>query len=444
MQKCDILVRNVRVLTPQYNIADDQYIAICDNKIVAVGNDSQCLFASDTVIRGNGKLAMPGLVDSHVHACQYLLRGRLADEYPMVWTRILVPFESSLTERECYISGKLTYLQQIKSGITTGIEAGGNHMHSVAEAAIESGIRAVLTRSTMDQGAFIPASWQQTWKECISRTEALYRDYNGAGDGRLQVWYAMRQIMSCSPALLEAIAARSAELGVGVHAHLAEHKDEISYCLQNFKKRPIEVLEQFGLANERLVCAHNVLLSERDMDLLAQCGARLCHCPRANLGNHGIPKTPALLNRGISIGIGSDGASGCNLDLFEELRLLRFTVQASQGLAIFDPVVLTIKELLNMLIWGGARAARMEDQIGRIQEGYLADIILINVMQPHIWPTSSLINVLVEGVRASDVTDSIINGKVVMRNREVLTLDEEKILHEAETYRQEIFSRINV
>ena len=115
MQKCDILVRNVRVLTPQYDIADDQYIAICDNKIVAVGNDSQCLFASDTVIRGNGKLAMPGLVDSHVHACQYLLRGRLADEYPMVWTRILVPFESSLTERECYISGKLTYLQQIKS-----------------------------------------------------------------------------------------------------------------------------------------------------------------------------------------------------------------------------------------------------------------------------------------------------------------------------------------
>ena len=176
MQKCDILVRNVRVLTPQYDIADDQYIAICDNKIVAVGNDSQCLFASDTVIRGNGKLAMPGLVDSHVHACQYLLRGRLADEYPMVWTRILVPFESSLTERECYISGKLTYLQQIKSGITTGIEAGGNHMHSVAEAAIESGIRAVLTRSTMDQGAFIPASWQQTANECISRTEALYRD----------------------------------------------------------------------------------------------------------------------------------------------------------------------------------------------------------------------------------------------------------------------------
>ena len=97
-----------------------------------------------------------------------------------------------------------------------------------------------------------------------------------------------------------------------------------------------------------------------------------------------------------------------------------------------------------MLSWGGARAARMEDRIGRIQEGYLADIILINVMQPHIWPTSSLINVLVEGVRASDVTDSIINGKVVMRNREVLTLDEEKILHDAETYRQEIFSRINV
>ena len=444
MKKCDVLIRNVSVLTPQYKIVCGQYIAIRGKKIEEIGDNSACPFCADTVIPGDGKLAMPGLVDSHVHACQCLLRGKLADEYPMVWTRILVPFESALTERECYISGKLTYLQQIKSGITTSVEAGGNHMDFVAEAAVESGIRAVLTRSTMDQGAFIPPSWRETTNECLDRTDEFYRAYNGAGDGRIQVWYAMRQIMSCSPALLEGIAARSAELGVGVHAHLAEHKDEVSYCLQNFQKRPAEVLEQFGLANDRLVCSHNVMLSEQEMDLLARCGARLCHCPRANLGNHGIPKTPALLHRGISIGIGSDGASGCNLDLFEELRLLRFAVQATQGLTVFDPVVLPIRALLDMLVFGGARAARMETQIGRIQEGYLADIILIDTFQPHIWPTSNLINVLVEGVRASDVTDSLIDGKLVMRNRQVLTMDEEEVLCEAEKCRKEIFARIHV
>ena len=444
MKQCDILIRNVSVLTPQYEIHCGQYVAIDNQKIVSIGKDTACQYVADTVIPGEGKLAMPGLVDSHVHVCQCLLRGKLADEYPMVWSRILVPFESTLTEEECFVSGQLTYLQQIKSGITTNVEAGGNHMHAVAETALQSGIRAVLTRSTMDQDAFIPLSWKETTNECLDRTDELHQHYHGAGEGRIQVWYAMRQIMSCSPALLEGIAARASELGVGVHAHLAEHKDEVSYCLQNFHKRPAEVLDQFGLANDRLVCAHNVMLSEYEMDLLARCGARLSHCPRANLGNHGIPQTPALLHRGISIGIGNDGASGCNLDLFEELRLLRFSIQAVRGLPVFDPVILPIQTLLDMLLRGGARAARMEDQIGGIQEGRLADIILINILQPHIWPTSNLINVLVEGVRASDVTDSVINGKLVMREGKVLTMDEERILHEAEVCRKKIFSRINI
>ena len=243
MKQCDILIRNVSVLTPQYEIHCGQYVAIDNQKIVSIGKDTACQYVADTVIPGEGKLAMPGLVDSHVHVCQCLLRGKLADEYPMVWSRILVPFESALTEEECFVSGQLTYLQQIKSGITTNVEAGGNHMHAVAEAALQSGIRAVLTRSTMDQGAFIPPSWKETTNECLDRTDELHQHYHGAGEGRIQVWYAMRQIMSCSPALLEGIAARASELGVGVHAHLAEHKDEVSYCLQNFHKRPAEVLD---------------------------------------------------------------------------------------------------------------------------------------------------------------------------------------------------------
>jgi len=444
MKQCDLLIRNVRILTPEYAVEEGCYAAICGERIEAVGPDAECEYTAPQVIRGEGKLLMPGLVDGHTHACQHLLRGKLADEYPMVWTRILVPFESTLNERDCYLSGQLSTLQQIKSGITTTVESGSSHMHAVAQAAAESGIRAMMARSTMDQGGFIPSHWRETAQQCIDRTEEFYRDCHGMADGRIRVFYAMRQVMSCSPELLGMIAERSAAHGTMVHAHLAEHRDEVSYCLQHYQLRPAEVLDRFGLLNDRLVAAHCVSLSEQEIDLMAKRGVRICHCPRANLGNHGIPKTPRLLHAGLTIGIGSDGASGCNMDLFEELRLLRFAIQATQGLPIFDPVILPIRSLLDMLVSGGARCTGMEKELGKVAPGYLADLILLDVEQPHILPTANLVNVLVEGVRASDVTDSIIGGKVVMRNREVLTVDEEKLRADGAQRMKEVYARSGI
>lgn len=444
MKQCDLLIRNVRILTPEYTIEENRYAAIRGNRIEALGADAECPYTAPQTLRGEGKLLMPGLVDGHTHACQYMLRGKLADEYPMVWTRILVPFESGLNEEDCHLSGQLSMLQQIKSGITTTVESGSSHMHAVAQAALESGIRARLARSTMDQGGFIPPHWKETAQECIDRTEAFYRDCNGMGDGRIGVFYAMRQVMSCSPALLEMIADRSRAHNTFVHAHLAEHRDEVSYCLQHYQLRPAEVLDRFSLVNDRLVAAHCVSLSEQEIDLLAEKHVRICHCPRANLGNHGIPKTPRLLHAGLKIGIGSDGGSGCNMDLFEELRLLRFSIQAVQGLPIFDPVILPIRTLLDMLVCGGAHCAGLEREAGKVQEGCLADLILLDVEQPHILPTASLVNVLVEGVRASDVTDSIIDGKLVMRDRRILTMDEEKLRADGTQRMKEIYRRAGI
>ena len=296
-----------------------------------------------------------------------------------------------------------------------------------------------------DRTLLLNGDWAFRYYERVyDLTEEFYRDCNGMADGRIRVFYAMRQVMSCSPELLSMIAERSKALGTMVHAHLAEHRDEVSYCLQHYQLRPAEVLEKFGLLNERLVAAHCVSLSEGEIDLMAKRGVRICHCPRANLGNHGIPKTPRLLHAGLTIGIGSDGASGCNMDLFEELRLLRFAIQATQGLPIFDPVILPIRSLLDMLVSGGAHCTGMEQELGRVAPGYLADLILLDVEQPHILPTANLVNVLVEGVRASDVTDSIIGGKVVMRNREVLTVDEEKLRADGAQRMKEVYARSGI
>jgi 5-methylthioadenosine/S-adenosylhomocysteine deaminase len=432
--KCDILITDGSILTPDFGVTNDVSIAINDTRIVEIGNSEKLKAKCEPkeVISGRNKLVMPGLVDGHIHCCQQLLRGRVMDEYPMVWARILVPFESSLNEEDVYYSAKLSCLEMIKSGTTTFADSGGVHMHKVAEAAIESGMRAAIARSTMDTGAFIPTSMKDSPEEAISKTETLYREYNGEGDGRIRIWFAIRQVMTCTKDLIAMVAEKAKELHTGVHAHLAEHKDEVSFCLQNYKKRPPEFLDSVGLLGPNLLTAHNVLLSEGDITLLKEKDVKLVHCPRSNFGSHGFPKTPRMLEVGLSVGLGSDGAAGSSLSLFDEIKVFRSGIHAFWGLPVFDPVVLKATELLKMVTLGGARALLLDDEIGTIEVGKKADLILIDLDQPHLTPTHNLINTIVEGATGKDVVDSVIDGKVVMKDREVNTLDEDKIIHECQ------------
>lgn len=444
--KCDILITNCSVLSSDFNILDDVSIAINDTNIVEMGKGEnlRAKYEPKEVISGRNKLVMPGLVDAHTHSCQQLLRGRTMDEYPMIWARILVPFESSLNEEDVYYSAKLSCLEMIRSGTTAFADSGGVHMHKVAEAAIKSGMRAAIARSTMDTGAFIPSSMKDTPEEAISKTEELFREYNGKGNGRIKIWFAIRQVMTCTEKLIAMVAEKAKELHTGVHAHLAEHKDEVSFCLQNYKKRPPEFLDSVGLLGPNLLTAHNVLLSEGDITMLKERDVKLVHCPRSNFGSHGFPKTPRMLEVGLSVGLGSDGAAGSSLSLFDEMKVFRSGIHAFWGLPVFDPVVLRAPELLKMATLGGAKALLLDDDIGSVEEGKKADLILIDLDQPHLIPTHNIINTIVEAATGRDVTDSIINGKVVMKNREIKTLDEEKIMYECRQRIGAISSRAGI
>lgn len=195
--------------------------------------------------------------------------------------------------------------------------------------------------------------------------------------------------------------------------------------------RPAELLDKYDALGPNLLTAHNVALSEQEIDLLRDREVKVVHCPRNNFGSHGFPKTPRMLQEGISIGIGSDGAAGASLSLFDEMRVFRSGLHAFWGLPVFDPVVMPAKELIKMITSGGANALQLGDEIGTIEAGKKADLILVDIDQPHISPTYNMINTIVEAVNGNDVVDSIIDGKIVMKNREVLTLDEERILFES-------------
>ncbi|KIL38750.1 cytosine deaminase [Gordoniibacillus kamchatkensis] len=431
--KCDMLIKDAAMMTPDFEIAEHRTIIVHRSRIVEIGTyeELKAKYEPEHTLDGKGKLCMPGLVDAHTHTCQQLLKGRTMDELPMIWSRILVPFEGNLDEEDVRVSAQMSCLEMIKSGTTAFADAGGVHMQRTVEAAVESGMRAAITRSAIDIGDFLPNSMKQSAQEIIDNNEWLYKTYHGAGDGRIHIWFGIRQVMSCSPELIQAAAEKARQYNTGLHAHLAEHRDEVRYCLETYKKRPAEYLDSLGALGPNLLTAHNVVYSEAELALLKERNVNIVHCPRVNFNSHGIPKTPQMLRMGMNVGLGSDGASSSNLSLFDEMRVFRSGIHVFWGLPVFDPVVLPAKELVKMATMGSAKALLLEREIGTVEEGKKADLILINIDQPHISPAHSLINMIVESVTSKDVEDVIIDGKLVMRNREVLTLDEERILYES-------------
>ena len=222
MENYDIVIKNCQVLQPDMTISGECSVAIKDSWIRKIGSAEEIAAAGTAAqtLDGKGKLLMPGLVDGHTHTCQQLLRGRVADEYPMIWTRFLVPFESNLQPEDSYVSGQLACLEMIKNGTTAFAESGGVHMERVADAVIESGMRAAIAKSTMDMGNAITGAMKETAQEAIDNTIDLYKRYQGAGDGRIDIWFAIRQVMTCSRELISMVGENAKKYHTGIHAHL--------------------------------------------------------------------------------------------------------------------------------------------------------------------------------------------------------------------------------
>jgi len=432
VQKCDLIIKNCSILTNKFAIEEDMSIAIADKKIIAIDNALQISkqYRSETTLEGKGKLLMPGLIDAHMHTNQQFLRGKITDEYPMIWTRIMVPYESNLNEEDVYKSAQLSCLEMIKSGTTSFVDAGGSYMHKVAESALQAGLRATLTCSTMNTGNSIPANMRFSEEENIQQNKKLYEDFHQAGDGRINIWFSLRSIITCTPSLITRVFETAKELNTGVQAHMNEYTNEISFCLEHYQKRPLEFLESLGVLDQPFLSAHSILLSDNEIDIVNKYNIKIAHCPISNSGK-GFTKTPTLLHKGASIGLGTDGAAHAGLSLFDQMKVLKSLMRAYWGTPIFDPIVMPSAKILEMATLGGAKASLQEQQIGTLEVGKKADLIAINLNQPHIQPTHNLVNTLVESATSNDVIDVVIDGKIVMKNRETLTLDEERIMFES-------------
>ncbi|MCL6515520.1 amidohydrolase [Alicyclobacillus sp.] len=366
-------------------------------------------------------VAIPGLVNTHGHAAMTLLRG-IGDDLPLqAWlTERIYPAEAKLTGEAVYWGTLLACWEMIQSGTTCFTDM-YFFMHDAARAVEESGLRGVLSWGMVGLD-------EQSRASGLGNSRAFFERWNGAADGRIRVTLGPHAPYTCPPDYLAQVADLSAALGAPVQIHLSETRREVEECLEQHGTTPIQLAERCGLLQRPVLAAHCVHLTEEDVALMRTRDVRVAHNPQSNLKlASGVAPVVKLLEAGITVGIGTDGAaSNNNLDLFEELRL---AATLHKGV-LQDATAVTATEAFTMATASGARCVFGENGQGTLHPGAPADIVLLNLDSPHFLPTYDLLSNIVYAAGAGDVTDVFVAGRALLRNREPVTLDVERIRHE--------------
>lgn len=396
-----------------------------DKKIVSVtkADDVPVDFEPDTVIDGSNKLLMPGMVNSHTHAYMSVFRN-LADDLAFeewLFGRIS-PLEDKLTLNDCYWGNMLSCLEMIKSGTTCFVDMHLALNQSVL-AAQDAGMRAVISRGLVGSDRNEAGAVKRI-SEAFSEWE--YAQENGFS--RLKFMLAPHAIYTCGKDYLQYIAEVAKEKGWGINIHLSETKHEVEESLKNNGMSPVKYIDSLGLLDVPVIAAHCVNLDDDDIAILKAKNVSVATNPASNmkLGN-GFAPVNRLINEGINVCLGTDSqASNNTLNMFTEMRLLSLI---HKGVDL-DAQAMPAKTVLKCATENGYRAIGMGDIAGKIEAGKLADIVLLDIDAPQFYPRNNLVSALVYSANGSEVDTVIIDGEIVMKNKEVLTIDTERVYHE--------------
>ena len=416
-----MIIKNTSVLRHNGDIQDADII-IEDDKIAFVGRVVNGNVLADHVknikiIDGKGKLAVPGLVNAHTHASMTLLRSFADDKKLMDWLQEDIwPIEAKMGREDIYIGAALAAVEMIRSGTTAFADMYGPCMDEVAKVVDESGLRGVLSR-----GLIGVVDGDKKLQENIE----LFKEFHNASEGRVTVMFGPHAIYTCPPEYLIKVANAASELGAEIHIHMNETLDEINGCLKDYGKRPFEVVNETGLFDQGTLAAHCVHLSPEEIEIIKEKKIRVAHNPGSNMKlASGIAPVTKLLDEGVVVALGTDGASSNNnLDMLEEVRLAALLHKVNT----LDPLAIPAAEALRLGTEYGAKAIGLNG-VGRIEKDYKADIVLYDMKNAEWQPRYNPISLLVYSANSSSVDTVIVNGKVLMEHGELKTLDEEKIL----------------
>ncbi|HEX8636367.1 MAG TPA: 5'-deoxyadenosine deaminase [Pyrinomonadaceae bacterium] len=436
-----ILIKGGAIITMNVNdeiVTGD--VLIRDGRIVSVGETTE---EADEVIDARGAAVLPGFVQTHIHLCQTLFRGA-ADDLPLIdWLKRRVwPLEAAHTPASIRAAARLGIAEMIKGGTTTALTMETvRHTAEVFRVVEETGFRATVGKCMMDGGDDVPAELFEQTDASIRESLALLEEWHGRAGGRIRACFAPRFAVSCTRELLAEVARLSRERGVLVHTHASENRTEIEMVERATGMRNIEYLSSLGLAAPHVALAHCVHLNADELDILARTGTHVLHCPSSNLKlGSGIAPVVEMLARGVSVSLGADGAA-CNnrLDMFTEMRTAALLQKVTHGAD-----ALPARRVLRMATIDGARALGLERETGTIEAGKRADVTVVALDGLHLTPRPDIVSAVVYAAGATDVRTVVIDGRVVLRERELATVSEREVIAEAQAEASRLFQRAKI
>jgi 5-methylthioadenosine/S-adenosylhomocysteine deaminase len=424
----DLLVDGGFVYTGE-DLLTDGAVAVDGRTVVAVGPSDRLRaeYDAETLIDASGRAVLPGLVNAHTHEC--LPRGFHEDLPLMEWLETsTLPAERALTPDQMEAAARLNQAEMIRSGTTTFAEI-FRHQDVAADVARETGMRAIVSSQAIDDPYEI---------ETVEANRKVFEQYHGAADGRIQVWFGVHAPYTCHEETMVRAAELADRYDTRLHTHLAETESEVDQIDAEHGLTPVEYLDELGLLTERLHAAHCVHLTDEDVRLLADRGVSVAYNPVSNMKlADGVAPVLDLLAADVPVGLATDSnLSNNNLDMFEEMRIGSYV----QKLHTEDPAAMSYELLLELATEGAARSLGLES-VGRLAPGWKADIITVSLDAPHlrpVFPEQNLLANLVYAGNGADVVDTIVDGAVLMRDRELLTIDEEAVFDRAQTAAREL------
>jgi 5-methylthioadenosine/S-adenosylhomocysteine deaminase len=421
-------------------------VLIEDDRILKIGpNDAllAALAAEPDLQRVDlrDRWILPGLINTHVHLSQQLGRGLGDDVDLLTWLHERTwPYESSMNEEDSYVSSLLCGIEQIRSGVTCFAEPGGQFVNGMGRAVTELGIRGILARSTMDMGEGLPAVWQENTQQALETQIANYEKWHGKADNRIQVWFGLRTIFNNSDELIVRTKELADKYKVGVHMHVAEIKEEVEFAQATRGATTVTHLRNLGVLDKNFLAVHTVWLTDDEIQMFADHHVKVSHNPAAAMRVLGFAKIPEMMDAGVCVTIGTDGAPSNNrMTLVDEMWL---TSLIHKG-RLLDSTVMPAEKILAMVTCDGARALMQED-IGSLEAGKKADLVVVNPNTATMLPMHDPIANMVTSMRTENIESVMADGRWLMRDKEILVVNEQDILTEAKQRANAIRERAGI
>jgi cytosine/adenosine deaminase-related metal-dependent hydrolase len=438
----------------QRRVVTDGALAVRDGRFLAIGKSKELQerFPAEPRTDLRGRAIIPGLVNAHVHLAQAMIRGCADDMELIDWLgkRVWV-LQGNYTEEDGRASAELCILEMLKSGTTAFVEsmlAGRYGFDGIANVVLSSGIRAALAKIVMDVGTYASKdNWMhpgmiEDRETTLRDTLAMYDRWNGAGDGRLAVWFGPRTPGGVTPELYREISALAAQRDMGITVHLAEVQADRKFLQETYAQSPAEFAQAAGLTGPRVLLVHTVWMDAHDIEILSRTRTNVAHnpCSNAKLAS-GIAPIPEMLAAGVNAALGTDGGPSNNTyDLVREMRWASYLHKART----LNPTIMPAETVLEMATINGARALGWEREIGSLEAGKQADFVVFDLDKPHVTPSSDPVSTIVYAATGTDVDTVVIAGKVVMQGGQVLTMDEERIVREAGERAKAVWKRAGI